>query len=129
MTRSAFVAEANSLCRAEQKKGAQIPQPTTAEGFVRSVRTQIADVKALLDALSRLRPPPDLQTDMERWLDQGKRQVVALEDGLPAAEKASRSGDLSATERAYEPAIREYARISIEDPSLDRRLGFSICTD
>ena len=122
LSQSAFVSQANALCKeGNTKVEALKPPPSggTPSDFVPYLTQSVAITQPLLASLEALTPPSNLQSDWDKLIADAKAKAALAEKALAAA-KANDSSQFNA-------AIKQLQALSGQDDALTRSIGLTEC--
>jgi hypothetical protein len=119
LTKEEYVRQADAICARFEKRLDALPEPKTiAEvGELAEAAKPIAEDGQA--ALRRLRPPLELQEDVDLWLELNQANVDAIDDLADAAAAQDEAGARAVSERAVANERKADA--------LAKRIGLSAC--
>jgi len=119
LSKEDYVRRADAICTAHEKRLDALAEPKTIE----EVETLAERAKPIAEdgqaALRRLRPPLDLQEDVDAWLALNQVNVDAIDDLRAAAADADEAGAQAVSRRAVENEQKADA--------LAKRIGLVAC--
>jgi hypothetical protein len=122
LSRAEFIARGDEVCRRAHDQFAELQKepPNSAEGAVALTQNLLEISENELSEIRALDAPPEVEADLERYLEAREQGIAQLERGLDAAQ------DRDA--RAYADAQAEIAAGQVRRLKLARAVGFSECS-
>jgi hypothetical protein len=121
LSRDAFVSRADAICKVAVSKQRKLPSPASIDGIPGYVGRALPIVDAMVEGISALRPPEEMQADVRRWLD----LTVQARNELESLRTAAQSGD---QQKVREVSAKGTAMNDRRDAQA-RALGLTACAN
>jgi hypothetical protein len=102
LTKEEYVRQADAICAKFERELDALPEPTTIEEVGRLADQAKPIAREGQAALKRLRPPLDLEEDVDAWLERNQENVDAIDDLRAAADDADEAAARAVSQRAVE---------------------------
>jgi hypothetical protein len=102
LTKEEYVRQADAICAKFERELDALPEPKTIEEVGRLADQAKPIAKEGQAALKRLRPPLDLEEDVDAWLERNQQNVDAIDDLRAAADDADEAAARAVSQRAVE---------------------------
>ena len=114
MTKEAYVAEVNTVCRRVTSEVETVGEPKTADEY-ESALTKLIDIidRAQADIKKLTPPAADAAEIQEKFVGRNDEQAAKLKAALPSVQSAAQADDDAAAEKAFGEALTE------DDPEID----------
>lgn len=129
LSKADYVSQLNALCKAMGDRPEK-PDPTTGAELIEQLRAEITDFEASQAKMRALQAPEADRAEIEsNFLSGNDQQVVALKDGLAAAEKLSSTASIEEVEAAVEPFVEKFGEIAASQEEFATSYGLTDCVD
>ena len=119
LTRQELVRQANALCQASNDRQAEFEEPKDIAGLAASVEPARDDLRQTVDALGKLTPPDEVESDYTKLLE----VLRDAEEQFDPLLEAARKQDVNAV-AAVVPKINE---LNEQANAISGRLGLTTC--
>lgn len=120
LSKGEFQSQANAICAKYQKQLDAVQEPQNLDQIPELVDQALKIIDQEIAEISRLNPPADFQSDVDRMIDQAgktKKAAADLSDAATAKDQA-----------AVQKALREGTAASDEADKIASGLGLNSCT-
>ena len=119
LSKEDYLKRADAVCTAYDHRLEELPEPKTIEGVVTLADEAKPVAERGLAELRKLRPPTDLQEDVDAWLALNQANVDAIDDLRKAAAASDEAAARAVSQRAVENERKADA--------LAKRIGLEEC--
>ena len=119
LSKEDYLKRADAVCTAYDHRLEELPEPKTIEGVVTLADEAKPVAERGLAELRKLRPPADLQEDVDAWLALNQANVDAIDDLREAAAASDEAAARAVSQRAVENERKADA--------LAKRIGLEEC--
>jgi len=119
LSKEDYLKRADAVCTAYDHRLEELPEPKTIEGVVTLADEAKPVAERGLAELRKLRPPADLQEDVDAWLALNQANVDAIDDLRKAAAASDEAAARAVSQRAVENERKADA--------LAKRIGLEEC--
>jgi hypothetical protein len=119
LSKEDYLKRADAVCTAYDHRLEELPEPKTIEGVVTLADEAKPVAERGLAELRKLRPPTDLQEDVDAWLALNQANVDAIDDLRKAAAASDEASARAVSQRAVENEQKADA--------LAKRIGLEEC--
>lgn len=119
LSKEDYLKRADAVCTAYDHRLEELPEPKTIEGVVTLADEAKPVAERGLAELRKLRPPTDLQEDVDAWLALNQANVDAIDDLRKAAAASDEAAARAVSQRAVENEQKADA--------LAKRIGLEEC--
>jgi hypothetical protein len=119
LSKEDYLKRADAVCTAYDHRLEELPEPKTIEGVVTLADEAKPVAERGLAELRKLRPPTDLQEDVDAWLALNQANVDAIDDLRKAAAASDGAAARAVSQRAVENEQKADA--------LAKRIGLEEC--
>jgi len=119
LSKEDYVKRADAVCAAFDHRLEELPEPKTIEQVVTLADQAKPVAEDGLAELRKLRPPTELQEDVDAWLALNQENVDAIDDLREAAAASDEAGAQAVSKRAVENERKADA--------LAKRIGLEEC--
>ncbi len=119
LTKTELVAKADAICKDMQAKLDKIPAPENIEGLEDAISQQIKLSGPAIKKLAALKPPEDLASQYDAWIEQLNQLQAGTEDVRDAAAAGS--------EEKVQQVVDRVNSVNTKADELGKKLGFKAC--
>lgn len=119
LSKEEYVRRADAICAEYDRRLSNLRDPESVEGVAEIAEEAIPIAREGVRELRALRPPPEIEPTVQRWLERNDDNVDRLEDLRDAA----REGDATEVQRIASAAVENERRAD----ALARRVGLRAC--
>jgi hypothetical protein len=127
MTKEAFVAAANAVCKDVLGKAAEFPDPQTPDEYVSTTEQYVTLLEDGQTRLKALQPPAEDAARWNEFVAANEQQVQIVRDMLPALRTAAEQGDQDGVEAEFATGFERFNEIAEEQAPWAEQYGLSEC--